>query len=244
MRTKVLAFDLNTNCTGVFGAVLKSGEINSIQSSSIMVPKYDHTRNYPYMTTKKKLPAKPGGEPVHMTYCLKFEEYVSATEKKKRDAKIRHAKNKFHIDIMSRKIGLLLHEVKPDFVLVERNEMFNGIMTIEILAKLTGTLIGECNALGIPYRELNVNTVRKPYNVAELSAKYAKTLSPEKLASIKYLSKEAIRDHLSKKYARLMDDESIIRLMKTLDESDAALVFDYWYEYIYKAQKEGLDGHQ
>ena len=153
---------------------------------------------------------------------------MSVTEKKKRDSAVRNARNRHQIDRMSQEFGKLLRAVKPDLVLIERNEMFRGIMTIEVLAKLTGTLIGECNGLGIHYETYNVNVVRKPYNVAKLSMEYARGRSESSVASEEDLAKAAIRFYLEQRYAAYGVS------LDTLDESDAALVFDYWFNHVHK----------
>jgi hypothetical protein len=227
---KVLSFDLNTRCTGVFGIILKDKEVVKVMSSSIVVEDFDLRRYFPFMKSKKKLPTKPNGHGKLNTYYRPGEKHVSKTEKKKRDRIVRNKRNEHQIESMSKSFYKLLDNINPDKVLIEKNEMFRGILTIEVLAKLTGTLIGQCSGLGIDYELFNVNTVRKPYNVSKLVKEFSKTKSDEEIAGEEDLSKAAIRWFLQDKYKHLDID------LKTLDESDAALVFDYWFENIFKEE--------
>ena len=224
---KVLAYDLNTHHTGVLGAVLDddTGEIISIMSATIQVVDFKVRDHFPYRESKKTLPTSPRGIKTHSTYFKEGETHVSQTLKRKRDAEVRQFRNTYQRDHMSKQYAALMNKVKPDFVLLERNEIFNGLLTIEVLAKLTGTLIGQCNSMGIPYEEHNVNTVRKPYNVAKIGMDFARGKSPEYLAGLEDVTKAAIGEFLENKYREFG------LKFDTLDESDAALVFDYWYTY-------------
>lgn len=231
---KVLAYDLNTHHTGVLGAVIDDddGKILSIMSATIQVIDFKVRDHFPYRESKKKLPTSPNGQKTHSTYFLPGETHVSQTNKRKRDAEVRQFRNTYQRDHMSKQYAALMKKVNPDFVLLERNEIFNGLLTIEVLAKLTGTLIGQCNAMGIPYEEHNVNTVRKPYDVAKMGMTFSKGKSPEYLAGLEDVTKAAIGDFLEKKY------KSFGLRFDTLDESDAALVFDYWYTHWYKHRRQ------
>lgn len=226
---KVLAFDLNTHHTGVLGAVLdnsKDEKIITLRSATIEVVNFSVRDHFPYRENKKKILTSPNGEKMHSAYFKPGENHVSVSNKRKRDAEVRQLKNSYQRDHMAYQYSKLLDSVKPNLVLIERNEMFNGTLTIEVLAKLTGLLIGQCVSKGIQYQEHNVKSIRKPYNVTKLCYDFTRGKSPEYLAGLEDVTKMAILDYLMKKYKDLGID------LQTLDESDAGLLFDFWYNYI------------
>lgn len=225
----ILAFDLNTKFTGVWAAEEdKDGNILSIHTATLIVDDFKVAAHTPYMESKKTLPSNITGTSSHSTYWKKGEIHVSKTEKAKRDREVRRLRNDYQILNMSHKMGDLLKAVKPDFVILERNEMFRGIMTIEVLAKLNGTLLGECALLKIPYAQVNVNAVREPYNVPKLIKEFAAAHPAEVVAAKEDVGKAAIGWYLERKYA------SRGVSFTTYDESDAGLAYDY-----YKYHKRG-----
>lgn len=225
---KVISLDLNTNCTGVFGVGMKAGRIEKAMSASILVNDFKVKDHFPFMESKKKLPSSENGHHLHNTYFKKGETHVSKTEKKRRDREVRHKRNRHQIDAMAKNIADVVRVTNSDLVLIEKNAMFNGILTIELLSKLHGTVIGICRNLGVEYLDFSVQEVRSPYNIPRLVKEFSKTITPERLAGLPDVSKAAIRWHLQKIYSPYG-----VRF-QTDDESDAALVFDYWNNYIRK----------
>ena len=157
---KVLNFDLSTVCIGVLAVAIdpNTKKIKLMKSCPIMPAKFDPS-SLGFMKSKKKLPTKNGEEEIN-TWCYKGEKTVSKAEKKKRDIRVREEQNKFLLSQISRSIGEIIDTVQPDLINVEKNAMFNGILTIELLAKVMGTLIGIASSKGIPFNEYKVQTVR------------------------------------------------------------------------------------
>jgi len=220
---RIVCFDLNTKCTGVFIVEEDNdGHILEIHSVSLIVDDF-HVRDFtPYMESKKSIQTSPNSIKKHNAYVLKGETHVSLTEKAKRDREVRRLRNDHQIAVMSEKAGELLKMIKPNLVLIERNEMFRGIMTIEVLAKLNGTIIGECSLLKIPCEQHNVNEVRRPYNIPKLCMEFSKAHTPEFIAGRADVAKSAIRWYLENKYAAYGIK------FTTDDESDAGLLYDNW----------------
>lgn len=229
---RVIAFDINTKFTGLWVVEEdKDGNILEIHTATLIVDDFkvkDHTE---YMESKKQLPYNKTHSGVHNTYYKKGETYVSKKEKELRDREVRHKRNNYQILKMSTKFSETLRMVKPDVVILERNEMFRGIMTIEVLAKLNGTLLGECAHMGIPYEQFSVNAIREPYNIPRLIKQFSEKHTPEFIASRSDLSKAAIADFLEEKY------KTYGVKFSTYDESDAGLAYDFWKNHKHKNKR-------
>lgn len=224
-----MGFDLNTRGTGIAAAKIEDNKIKTAKVADATTKQFDAS-TLGFMKSKKELPTSKNGGKTHMTYYKPGEIYVSEANKKKRDQIVRNTRNQYYLDKMGRQMVAVLSNVKPDLVLIERNEMFRGIMTIEVLAKLTGILIGECVSLGIPYELHNVNSVRKPYNVPQIVSDFARTISPGELKGLKDVSKSAIRWHLERKYS------DIGLKILTTDGSDAFILIDYRLNFYRKEE--------
>lgn len=215
-----MGFDLNTRGTGIAAAKIIDGEIKTAKVADAKTKDFDPS-TLGFMKSKKTLPTSKNGSKTLNTYYKPGESFVSETNKKKRDKIVRNARNQYYLDKMGKQMVAVLRSVSPDLVLIERNEMFRGVMTIEVLAKLTGILIGECVSLGIPYELHNVNTVRKPYNVPKIVSDFSKTISPEELNGLQDVSKSAIKWYLEEKYSYIG-----LKILTT-DGSDAFILVDY-----------------
>jgi hypothetical protein len=170
MRT--LSFDLSTVCVGILAAGIDDDtrKIKVMKSCPIFPPKYDVSA-VGFMKSKKKLPSIRGNKELN-TWARPGETHISETEKKHRDVMVRELEKHFILTHISQKVGDYIENIAPNVINVEKNSMFNGILTIELLAKLMGTLIGIAGDRGIPLNEYKVQTVRKRYN----PAKYLRTL--------------------------------------------------------------------
>jgi hypothetical protein len=122
-------------------------------------------------------------------------------------------------------MGGMIDKINPDLILVEKNAAFNGILTTVLLAKVMGSLLGIAGFKGIPVKEYPVITVRKHHNVADLVKEFVRGKTAQELQALPDITKAALRDLMFKKYGKY----GII--FQTDDESDACVVFDYWYEH-------------
>ena len=225
----VLSADLSTACTGIIVARINSDKsVDKIMSTPILPKKIDITKEFGYCKSKKKLPVKEGSREEVNTYYIKGENFVSKAEKKRRDIKVRQAQNLFILTHMSKDIGDIVNGIKPDLILYEKNAIFNGILTIELLAKLAGTLVGIAGSMSIPVEEYKVQTVRKRHNPTKLVKDFVKGKDENYIASLPDVTKAALRELMNNKYSKYGLN------MLSDDESDACVVFDYWYEEIYK----------
>lgn len=224
----VLSADLSTKCTGIIVAEIKNEKIVKMLSTPIVPKKFDITKEFGFMKSKKKLPTKPGGNELVNTYCRRGEESVSKDEKKRRDVSVRQKQNLFILTQMSKDIGDIVDGVKPSVIAYEKNAIFNGILTIELLAKLSGTLVGIAGSHGIPIYEYPVQRVRKRHHPAQLVKEFVKGKDSIYIQSLDDVTKAALREKMQQKYGQYGLE------LKSDDEGDAAVVFDYWYEEVYK----------
>jgi hypothetical protein len=105
---------------------------------------------------------------------------------------------------------------------VEKNEIFNGILTSVLLAKCMGALQSIAGVRRIPLVEYRVNDVRAPYNVFQLVLSLLDGKSADEIAAIPDKAKRAIRVMLEEKYCISFHTD---------DESDACLLIDYHLNY-------------
>lgn len=223
----IMSFDLSTACIGVVTARInnKSRRIEVIKSCPIIPPKFTPSV-LGYNNSKKKLPTK-GGEMLN-TYWINGETVITKAEKERRDNQVRAQKDIYVLEHIGKTIGTMLQQIKPDLVIVEKNSAFNGILTTVLLAKVMGGLVNLAGLFGIPLKEYPVAKVRKHFNVSTLVKEFVTGKTDEELQKIPDITKRALREFLQKKYGHLGIQ------FQTDDESDACVVFDYWYNHDYE----------
>lgn len=219
----VMSFDLSTECIGVLAVEITNKEITKMKSCPIIPPKFCPSR-LGFMKSKKSLPYSKGSL---NTYYYKGEKSITKKEKSKRDLLVREETNNFLLTELSKEMNFLIENIKPDLVNIEKNAMFRGTLTIELLARLHGTLVGIVSSKNIPFNEYRVQVVRKKHNPAKLVQDFVSNKSPEYIASLPDTTKAALRELMQAKYAKYGLD------IHTDDESDAVCVFDYWYENVF-----------
>lgn len=191
-----------------------------MQTSPIM-PKPFSADSLGYLKTKKKVTS---GKDMITSWVKPGEEKVSKAEKKRRDAEVRAAKDKHLIGYIGSTLGRMIDILEPTHVLVEKNEIFNGILTSVLLGKVMGATQAVCAIKGIELEEIRVNEIRASYDIVALTKEYTKYMEENNIETFNDMTKEAIGYHLKNKYKEFNID------FLTNDESDAVAVFDYWYE--------------
>lgn len=210
----IMSFDLSSRCIGVVCAEIdKNGYVKKISSCPI-IPKDFDPSTLGFLKSKKKI-----GRSNLNTYLYPGETSVSATEKKRRDSMVRSQKDLFIIAQISKSISALIDNIKPELILVEKNAIFNGILTSVLLGKVMGVLLGIAGRAGIAVKEYTVSAVRKKHNVMKLCKELSDSLTEEELQQIPDLAKRALRVKLEKEYSIKM---------ATDDESDALVVLDHY----------------
>ena len=106
-------------------------------------------------------------------------------------------------------------KVKPDLILVERNESFNGILTTKLLAEARGILEGAC--AGATIKQYSVSEIRKGIDLVGLTRNFVNKLADLGQPFPKDITKSALKLYIEEKYS--------ISTANT-DESDACMVFD------------------
>lgn len=224
----VMAFDLSSACIGVTAVEINGTSVVRMKSCPIIPPNFDPTV-LGYMKTKKKLPVK-SGELIN-TYYKKGETSISKKNKKKRDCEVRSQKDIFVLQHISKIMNNLITSVNPDLILVEKNEIFNGILTSILLGKVMGTLVSITGVQGIPLIEKKVNESRSSFDMKKILSDFRERHSPEELKVIPDITKRALREYLQEIYGPYGVD------FQTDDESDSCVIFHSWFTEIREGQE-------
>ena len=124
----VLAFNLSSVCVGVVAS--RVNEITKTPIKVISCPvipsKFDVTR-LGYKRSKAKIKTR-GGEYIN-SYIKEGEKEITKQEKKRRDIEVRNNSNLHALSYISTQIEKIVTMIKPNVVLVEKNKIFNGVLT-------------------------------------------------------------------------------------------------------------------
>jgi len=226
---KVIAFDLSTKCIGVVAAEVQENNVIKIASCPIMPPSFSPSV-LGYCKTKKEIISKKGKRYKSYVKTNEIPPYsnISFAEKQRRDREVRGQKDITILEYIGKRLSEIILTIKPDLIIVEKNCIFNGILTTVLLAKVMGVLIGIAGSVNIPLEEYAVNEVRSLFDMGKLSKEFTKTRSSDVLAKIPDIGKAVLRE--------IMEDKYHIKFLSD-DESDACVVFNYWYEKIKKEKK-------
>lgn len=226
MKYTVLSFDLSSVCVGVIAAVIDDSDNKvKLMRSCPIIPKQFDPSILGFMKSKKKLPNKSGTKSFS-TYYRKGETYISEIEKKKRDVLIRTHKDSYVLQYIGEQITKIVDGLNPRLVLVEKNEIFNGVLTSILLGKIMGVLTGICASKNVPIQEYKVKQCRKIIDIIKITHDLVDNLSEEEIKRIPDITKRALRKYMESKYGH------VGLKCTTDDESDACVVFNYWYEEV------------
>lgn len=225
MKKKILAFDLSSRCIGVVAAYvdMESKEPIIVKSCPIIPKKFDCSI-LGYMKNKKKLITKDGT--YVNTYFKPGEKIISKSEKIKRDREVRRYKDLYILEYIGEKISNVINEINPDYILVEKNEIFNGILTTVLLSKILGVLFGAASSKGIRIEEIKVKTARSIIDIKAATDRLLENIGEEAMSKVPDVTKRALRLDMERKFNKYGLE------CKTDDESDACVVFNYWLEEI------------
>lgn len=222
IKTTVLAFDLSSVCIGVIAAQINNTtkSVEKIMSCPIIPPKFEPT-SLGYLKSKKKITTSAGK--TFSSYMIPGEKTVSEKEKKRRDSEVRHSKNNFVMEYIASNISTLMNKILPDIVIAERNEIFNGILTSTLLSEIMGSLEGVTYSKNIPLLKIPVKDARGILNLSQITKDFVSSVSEEYLKSVPDITKRSLRMYMEQIYGELG------LKCNTDDESDACVVFHYWY---------------
>ncbi|MGL5715543.1 MAG: hypothetical protein ACRCX2_21160 [Paraclostridium sp.] len=225
MRNKtILSFDLSSKCIGVVAVKIGACDFEPTVVKSVpIIPPNFCPSNLGYMKSKKKI-STPNNKAYVNSYVKQGEMHVSKTEKNKRDVEVRSAKNLFVLDYIGKQIGYLISNIKPDLILVEKNEIFNGVLTSVLLGKVMGVLLGLAAQNNVRVIELKVTKVRSVFDVNKLAIDFTKGKSAEELKQIPDITKRALKFKMEELYGKYGLE------CQTDDESDACVVLHYWLD--------------
>lgn len=229
----IMTFDLSSVCVGVIAAEIddRSGKTIKMKSCPIMPPQYDATV-LGYHKSKKSLPDRKGT--MLNTYWKDGETIITKKEKEHRDKEVRSQKDIYVLQNISKTMNYLIDGIKPDLILVEKNAIFNGILTSILLGKVMGSLVSLTGIHGIPLIEYPVNQVRNPFDLPLMIRAFQKLHTPEELMKIPDITKRTLREYLEKIYG----PHGVV--FQTDDESDACVVYYYWKTEVYNRER-GID---
>jgi hypothetical protein len=225
---KIMAFDLSTSCVGVVTADIDDNtkQIKKALSCPI-IPRKFSPEVLGYLKSKKKLSTKSGE--ILNTYARPGEVQISKAEKERRDREVRGKKDIWVLEDISATMGKLINTIKPNLILVEKNVAgYNGMLTIVLLAKVMGTLLGISGMLGIPVEEYAVNKVRSVFNISQLIRDFTANKTAQELQQIPDITKRALRVEMERRYGKYGIK------FQTDDESDGAVVLNYWFTELYR----------
>lgn len=213
---RVMAIDSSSVCSGIVIADVNNLNLVKIGSAPIIPSKFDVT-SLGYLKTKRRM---PGG---FLSYVKNKDEKVSKTESKKRNVEVRHKQNNHKAKDIGSQLSYLIRETKPDLVLIERNRIFNSQLTSVLLGEIMGIVEGVCASHNINLEKFTVEEMRKSINSTKLVKEFTNKKTEQELFSMEDVTKEAIKDYLVEIYGKYGFAPT------TLDESDACLVFHYWF---------------
>jgi len=227
----VLVFDLSSVCVGVIASIIDTNTGDPILVKSCpIIPKSFNPEELGYKKTKKKLLTGKNGESINSYYRL-GEESISKVEKKKRDTQVRNKKNSFVLKYIGEQITKIVTAIQPDLIVVEKNEIFNGVLTSVLLGKVMGVLIGVASSKSIDVIEYPVKEVRGPIDLVKVTHDLVDNLTEKEILKIPDITKRALRKYMEKKYGKYGLE------CNTDDESDACVVFNYWLEEKFKRSR-------
>lgn len=222
---RIMAIDSSSVCTGVVIAEIDGRNLTKVGCAPVIPQKFD-VSTLGYMKTKKKYTNKKGVS--YQAYTIPGESYVVESVAKKRNVQVRHEQNNFKLNNIGSQLSMIIKNIQPDIIVIEKNKTFNSVLTSALLAEVMGLVEGVAAASNIPLHKYTVEEVRKSINAAKLVKLFAMQKTPEELSHCKDVTKEAIQDYMMAEYSKYGFKPS------TLDESDACLIFHYWYENIFK----------
>jgi hypothetical protein len=221
----VMAFDLSSVCIGITTAEMDLyGNIKVMRSCPI-IPKEFNPETLGYMKSKKKLPTR-NGELIN-TYWRRGETSISKVEKKRRDNEVRAQKDIRMLQEISKSMNDLVTAIKPDRIVAEKNEIFNGILTSVLLGKVMGTLVSITGINGIVFEEIKVTEARSIFDIPKILNQFRSGHTDKELMIVPDVTKRALREEMERLYSQYG-----IRF-QTDDESDSCVVFHYWYNKRY-----------
>lgn len=218
---KILAFDLSSVCIGVVAAKVEDNKLTKVLSCPIIPPKFNSSA-LGFLKSKKKVYTSSKETKMVNSYVYPNETYVSEANKKKRDVQVRKAKDIFVLDYIGKQLNTLIDCINPDLIIVEKTEIFNGVLTSVLLAKVFGVLVGAATSKNIEVKEYKVKEVREIIDIVSVTKDLVENLTDEEINRIPDMTKRALRTFMEKKYGHLGLKCS------TDDEGDACVVFNYW----------------
>lgn len=218
---RILAFDLSSVCIGVVAAKVEDSKLTKVLSCPIIPPKFS-AAELGFLKSKKKVYTSSKEVKIINSYVYPNETYVSEVNKKKRDVQVRKAKDIFVLDYIGKQLNMLIDSINPDLIIVEKTEIFNGVLTSVLLAKVFGVLVGAATSKNIKVVEYKVKEVREIIDIVSITKELVSNLTDEEINKIPDMTKRALRMFMEKKYGHLGLKCS------TDDEGDACVILNYW----------------
>lgn len=160
----VIVFDLSSTLIGVSVGIVD--EVNKKIERVMTLPiKPERADGLLFgFTTRNKKPITLRSGEVIKTYLKEGEVLISKAEAKVRNALVKNDAHTYLLKDIAWKIGSLIKNVKPDVIVIERNESFRGVLTTKLLAEIAGGVYCLAGIMEKPMYSYNVTTVRALMN--------------------------------------------------------------------------------
>lgn len=210
-------FDLSSVCIGVTFAQIKNNQVEYAETLAI-IPETPSAKQLGYTTKEPKYLHYQGNKFLGL---LKPDEVT--TSKKEAERRIAEYKNFRHKELLKdigKQCGFYLNSINPDVIALEKNKVFNGVLTTKLLAEIAGGIYFYAGANNIELYDYDVNTIR---------AKIRKdipdfTYPDDKIVlDSKYEIYCRLQTYFNKNYPELINFSTM-----TMDESDSLAVFYYY----------------
>lgn len=217
-----MSFDLSSTLIGVSVATIDTKN-KRIEQAMVMpvIPKKPTGKDLGYTTKNKKKVELRTGEMIS-SFLKEGEVIISKAEAKRRNATFRDESHKFLLMDIGKKLGTILHAVKPDIVMIERNEAFNGILTTKLLAEIAGGVYFWAGFFNSEFRAYNATTMRSLLN-RHVKGADLQTEDGSHIVDTKMVVKRKIEKFLKDEQVDVKNFEKA-----TLDESDSFLPIIYF----------------
>lgn len=154
-----MCFDLSSVCIGVTFAQTDdaSGKIIFGKTLAIIPEKPNPKQlGYAYATPKK---LTHGGKS-YSALLYANEDYINATEAARRLADFKNQSHNLLLRNIGEQCGRYLSKIRPQVVAIEKNKVFNGILTTKLLAEIAGGIYFYCGALHVPVYDWDEAKIR------------------------------------------------------------------------------------
>ena len=132
---RVMAIDSSSVCTGVVIAEINNRKLVKVGSTPVIPHKFD-VSSLGFLKTKRRYKNKDGKE--YLAYTKAGETHVTEALAKKRNVQVRHEQNNFKMKNIGSQLDMIIKNIQPNIIVIEKNKTFNSVLTSSLLAEVMG----------------------------------------------------------------------------------------------------------